>query len=225
MSREAHGATYWEGARAVLPLAGVIGILGVLFGVLARSAGLSLAAATVMSATTFSGSAQFAAVSVLGGGGTVGAAVAAAALLNTRYVATGAALAPALGGGAVRRFVVAQLAVDESWAAAYLGDGRFSEERLVGAGVVLYVVHVASTALGAATAGLLADPTAWGLDAALPALFVLLAWPHLLYRDGLGAALFGAAAALALTPVAPPGVPIVAAAAASLVGPRPSGRS
>ncbi|MEA2428494.1 MAG: hypothetical protein QOF37_2122, partial [Thermoleophilaceae bacterium] len=37
-------------------------------------------------------------------------------------------------------------------------------------------------------------------------------------RDALGAALAGAAISLALVPVAPPGVPIVAASAACLIG-------
>jgi predicted branched-subunit amino acid permease len=221
MLRAGDLAAYRAGARAVLPLVAVIAVLGVLFGYLARSAGLSPVAATVMSATTFSGSAQFAAVSILAVGGTPGAAVGTAALLNTRYAATGAALAPALRGGALRRFVLAQLAVDESWAVAYVGDGRFSEERLVGAGLVLYVAHVGSTALGALGGQFVGDPAAWGLDAALPALFVLLAWPHLRRSDGRRAALLGAAVALALTPLTPPGVPIIAAAAASLVGRRP----
>src|SRR5919199_2558283 len=82
-SRRSDRAAYLAGARAVLPLTVVIAVLGVLFGYLARSAGLSPVAATVMSATTFSGSAQFAAVSILASGGTPSAAVSAAVLLNT----------------------------------------------------------------------------------------------------------------------------------------------
>ena len=206
------------GARAVLPLAAAIAVLGVSFGALATSSGLSPAAAVVMSATTFAGSAQFAAVGILGGGGSVGAALGAATLLNARYAAMGAGLAPALGGGRWKRLLVAQLAVDESWAVAYLGDGRFSRERLVGAGLVLFAAHVGSTALGAlAGAHLAGDPAAWGLDAAFPALFLVLLWPHLQRRDGRVASALGAAIACALVPFAPAGVPILVAALASLV--------
>jgi 4-azaleucine resistance transporter AzlC len=208
-----------EGARAVLPVAFAIGVAGVSFGALAASAGFSPAAAVFMSATTFAGSAQFAAVSVLGAGGSVAAAVGAAALLGARYAAMGVAVAPALRGPAWRRFLLAQLAVDESWAVAYLGEGRFSEQRLIGAALVLLAVHVATTALGAAlfvpAAGSLES---FGLDAAFPALFLVLLWPHLRWRSGLAAALLGGAVALLLVPVAPPGIPVLAAACAALLG-------
>jgi 4-azaleucine resistance transporter AzlC len=210
--------TYCAGARAVLPLAAAIGVLGVSFGLLATAAGLTPAAAVVMSLTTFAGSAQFAAVSLLRAGAGVGAAVSAATLLNARYLAMGLTLAPALRGGPWRRLLVSQLAVDESWAVAYAGGARFSPERLVGAGLVLLVVHAASTAVGAAGASLVRDPAVWGLDAAFPALFVTLLRPHVGRREGRAAAAAGAAIALALTPLAPPGIPVLAAVAAALVG-------
>lgn len=218
MSREACPSNYWAGARAVAPLAVPIGVLGLLFGYLATSAGFSPLAAVLMSATTFAGSAQFAAVGILGAGGTVAAAVGAAALLNARYAVMGLAAAPALRGRMWKRFLMAQLIVDESWGVAYGGEGRFSCERLVGAGLVLFAVHVSSTAIGAAGGDLLGDPAALGLDAAFPALFVLLLWPHLGKAEGRGAAALGAAVALALIPLTPPGIPILAAASASLLG-------
>lgn len=211
---------YLDGALAVAPLAAVIGVVGILFGYVAREAGLSAPAAVLMSATVFAGSAQFAAVAVLDGGGTALAAAGAAALLAARYLAMGAAVAPALGGAPWKRALLAQLAVDESWAVAYRGEGRFSRERLVGAGVLLYAAHVGSTALGTALRGTIPDPAALGLDAAVPTLFLLLLWPHLRRPGGRAAAAAGAAIALALTPVAPPGVPVLAAAAATLVARR-----
>jgi len=212
-------ASWQAGARAVLPLAAAIAVLGVSFGALATAAGLTPAAAAVMSATTFAGSAQFAAVSILGAGGGVGAAVGAAALLNARYAAMGLGLVPGVRGGPWKRILVACLAVDESWAVSWLDGGRFSQERLVGAGLVLFAAHVGSTALGAATGRqLFTDPAVWGLDAAFPALFLVLLGPHVQHRDGRLAAAFGAAIALALIPFAPAGAPVVAAASASLVG-------
>jgi len=213
--------TVRAGARAVLPLAAAIALLGVSFGALAISSGLSPLAAVVMSATTFAGSAQFAAVSILGAGGSVGAALGAATLLNARYAAMGLGLLPALGGERWKRLLLAQLAVDESWAVAYLGDGRFSRERLVGAGLVLLAAHVAATALGTVAGGhFVGDPAVWGLDAAFPALFLVLLWPHVQRPEGRMAAASGAAIACALVPFAPAGVPIVAAALGSLVGSR-----
>src|SRR5262249_13140576 len=135
------------GARAAVPLAVAVAAFGVSFGVLARAAGFSRWAAIVMSATTFAGSAQFAAVSVVGAGGVV-AAVAAAALLTARYAPIGLSIAPDLRGGPLRRLLVAQLVVDESWAIAASGDGHYDRGLLVGAGLLLYAAWVAGTAVG-----------------------------------------------------------------------------
>lgn len=60
----------------------------------ARAQGWGWLAPIAMSATTFAGSAQFAALSVLGAGGTVAAAVAAALLLNARYGPIGSSSDP-----------------------------------------------------------------------------------------------------------------------------------
>jgi predicted branched-subunit amino acid permease len=64
----------------------------------------------------------------------------------------------------------------------------------------------------------LGDPARLGLDAAFPALFVALLVPQLGSRQALLAAVLGGVIALVLTPLAPPGIPIVAAALACLVG-------
>jgi predicted branched-subunit amino acid permease len=203
----------------VLPIAAAIGVAGLSFGALAVSVGLTPSAAIFMSATTFAGSAQFGSVSVLGAGGSVAAAVGAGALLAARYGPMGLAVAPALRGGALRRFLIAQLAVDESWAVAYLGEGRFDERRLIGAAVALLAVHVVATAFGAAAFAAASDRIeSWGLDAAFPALFLVLLEPHLRACRGFAAAVLGGAVALFLVPVAPPGVPVLAAASAGLLG-------
>ena len=209
---------YGEGARAVAAMALAIAAFGLSFGVLARSAGLSPWAAVAMSATTFAGSAQFAAISVLAAGGSAVVAVGAGALLNARYAVIGLSAAPALRGPAWLRFLLAQLVVDESWAVAQTSEGVPDRERLIGAAFVLYVSHVGSTAVGAFGLGLLTNPKALGLDAAFPALFLALLRPYLLHRRTLTVAVAGAVLALGLTPVAPPGVPILAAAGAVLIG-------
>jgi branched chain amino acid efflux pump len=209
---------YREGARAVSALAVAIAAFGVSFGVLARAAGLSPWAAVAMSATTLAGSAQFAAISVLASGGGAPVAVVAGTLLNARYAVMGISAAPALAGPAWSRFLLAQLVVDESWAVAHGTDGTLDRERLVGAGLVLFGSHVIATAVGAFGLGGLGDPATLGLDAAFPAMFLVLLRPHLDRPMARWVAALGAVVALSLTPVVPPGVPIVAAAAAALVG-------
>jgi predicted branched-subunit amino acid permease len=211
-----------DGLLAVAALAVAVFGFGVSFGLLARSVGMGWLAPIVMSATTFGGSSQFAAVSVLDAGGTVGAAVAAAVLLNARYGPIGVSVAPSLEGGAVARFLQAQLVVDESWAVSTRDAGGFDVRILVGAGAGLYVAWVGGTAIGVAFGEALGDPAALGLDAAFPALFVALLLPHLRSRRAVAAAALGGAVALVLTPLAPPGIPIVASALACLVGLRGS---
>jgi 4-azaleucine resistance transporter AzlC len=204
--------------RAILPLALAVFGFGISFGVLARSAGMGVVAPIVMSATTFAGSAQFAAVSIAGAGGSVGAAVAAALLLNARYVPIGISVAPSLDGPLWRRFLLGQLTVDESWALSARGDGRFDIRTLALAGFSLLVSWVCGTTIGVFAGKLLADPTRFGLDAAFPALFLALLAPQLRTPRAHGTAIAGGALALALIPFSPPGVPIIAASAACLLG-------
>jgi uncharacterized membrane protein len=82
-----------RGVRLAAPLVPAAVALGASFGVLARTAHFDVVAAVLMSATTFAGSARVAAVSVLGAGGGVAAAVVAALLLNARYAPIGISVA------------------------------------------------------------------------------------------------------------------------------------
>jgi 4-azaleucine resistance transporter AzlC len=199
------------GARSVAPIAIAVLAFGASFGILARDAGMGVAAPIVMSFTTFAGSAQFATASVLDDGGALAAAIAAAVLLNLRYLAIGVSVAPSLRGSAARRLAEAQLAVDESWAVSQR-EGRVDRDRLIGAGLVLLVFWCAGTVGGAIAGSALGDPEDYGLDAMFPALFLALLVGQLDGRRTRVAALLGALIALALTPLVPPGVPIVVAA-------------
>jgi predicted branched-subunit amino acid permease len=243
---------YRDGVAAALPLAVAVLPFGMSFGVLARSAGMGRLAPVVMSATTFAGSAQFAAAAILGAGGGLVAAPLAAVLLNARYGPIGLSVAGVLRGGPLARFLQAQLVVDESWAVANRG-GRFDGRLLLGAGALLYVSWLLGTVAGVHAGDLLGDPERLGLDAAFPALFFALLVPQLRGRDdrpperpgaaasageqhreggrarlatwvrrhpALVAAVLGATIALGLVPLSPPGVPIIAASVACLIGVR-----
>jgi 4-azaleucine resistance transporter AzlC len=206
-----------DGVRAALPLAPSPILFGLSFGVLSDATGFGGAAAVVMSATTFSGAAQFASVSVLDAGGTVAAAILAAVFLNARYVAISMTVSSIFPGSRLRRLVESQAIVDESWAISGR-SGRFEWPILVGAGLFFYVLWVASTALGTVLGGVLENPDELGLDAAFAALFLALAVPYLRERRARQAAALAAGIVLVLLPFAPAGVPIIAAAAACLLG-------
>jgi predicted branched-subunit amino acid permease len=76
---------YLAGARAGLPFALAVVVLGIYFGVLARSLGWGALAPIAFSIAAFSGAAQFAVAAVLGAGGGVFAAFFAAVFLNARF--------------------------------------------------------------------------------------------------------------------------------------------
>jgi 4-azaleucine resistance transporter AzlC len=215
-SARAHAAGMRAGARAVAPIAIAAAAFGVSFGIMARDAGMGVAAPLIFSLTTFAGSAQFAVASVLDGGGAVITAIVTALLLNLRYLAVGMSVAPALGGSKARRLAESQLVVDESWAVSQVG-GRVDRDRLVGAGLVLFGVWFAGTAVGVFGGSALGDPADYGLDAMFPALFLALLVGQLDGPRARVAALAGGLIALALTPLVPAGLPIVAAATGAAI--------
>ena len=86
-----------------MPFALVVGVVGFSFGTLARSLGWGIIAPLVFSVATFSVTAQFAVAAVLGAGGGAFTAIAAAVLLNARFLPMGVSVAPFLKGGPLRR--------------------------------------------------------------------------------------------------------------------------
>ena len=158
-----------EGLRAGVPFAIAGGLLAISFGVVARQAGLSPVAAIVMSAIVYAGSAQVTAIAIVAQGGGVGAAVGAAALMNSRFLPMGVALAPSLPGGPLKRAAQGQTVVDASWVLAARDDGTFDRWVLFGSSAVQYVTWVGGTTLGALAGDVLGDPEALGLDALYPA--------------------------------------------------------
>jgi 4-azaleucine resistance transporter AzlC len=211
-------AAFEAGFRAGIPYAVAALLLAISFGVLAEPV-MGPVAPIVMSAVVFAGSAQFAATAVLAAGGGPVAAVVAGVLLNARYGPMGVALAPSLRGGPVRRALIGQTMIDFSWAAASRGRGRFDPRFMVGVTAPSYPCWVGGTALGVFAGEWIGDPGRLGLDAIFPAFFLALLIEGELRRGRpLVAAGLGACIAFALTPIAPPGVPVIAASAAALIG-------
>jgi len=201
-----------------MPFALATVVVGISFGVLARSLGWGILAPIVFSVIAFSGSAQFAVAAVLGAGGGVFAAFFAAVFLNARFGSMGAAIAPYLKGGPLRRALEGQAVVDASWALASRGDGRFDREFMIGATVPQAVAWIGGTIIGALGGDLVGDPEKLGLDVIFPAFFLALLADEFRNRRAVSAALVSAVLALALVPFAPPGVPVIAACAAALLG-------
>jgi len=214
---EPPAGTVTQGLRIGVPYAMASFLLGLSFGVLARPV-LGSVATIVMSAIVFAGSAQFAALAVLSAGGGALPAIVAGILLNLRFIPMGIAIAASLDHRAVGRAMRGQALVDASWALANRGDGRFDIQLLLGSTLAQYPAWVLGTIAGVLAGGAITDPRSLGLDAVFPAFFLALLVVEL---QRPGARLVSALAVvitLALIPVAPPGVPIIAAALAALAG-------
>lgn len=210
--------SFRRGVRIGVPFSAVAFLLSSSFGVLAAKAGFSPLQAVAMSALVHAGAAQFAATAIVAAGGGVVSGLLAASLMNARFLAMGVALAPSLPGGPALRALQGQTVVDPSWAVANNGDGTFDRWMLFGATAPQYVGWVTGTLVGAISGDLIGDTDRFGLDAIYPTFFLALLLSELRRPGSRGVALAGALIALALVPFVPPGVPILVAASAALVG-------
>src|SRR2546430_16340503 len=112
-----------DAVRLALPIGAADFVDGLAFGVIAAAIGLGALPAVVMSATAFSGSAQFASLTMIDRHGSLAAILVAVVALNARYLVFGASVAPALSRNPLRRAAEAQLLTDASWALS-LRTGR-----------------------------------------------------------------------------------------------------
>jgi len=194
------------------------GIVGVSFGATAVAGGLPWWVPVAMSLLVFAGGSQFAAVGVVLAGGSPVAAVAAGAVLNTRLFPYGLAVSDvtSAGGGRARRrgtrLIGAQLVTDESVAFALRHtDPARRKAAFWTCGAALFTVWNISVPLGVLAGSVMRNTAAFGLDATFPAVLLALALPTLTDGRTRVAAIGGAGAAVALTPLLPAGLPVLAA--------------
>lgn len=148
--------------------------VGAAFGIVARDLGFTPLQAVTCSATALAGAGQFIGLALMKSGATALTVVAATTVVNLRYVLFGAAMSPhvsrvPLGGQAILAFTL----TDETFAVNIDDNRRGSADAfsMAGVGAIAWVGWVAGTALGALTAGLIGDPSAWGVQFAMPAMF------------------------------------------------------
>jgi predicted branched-subunit amino acid permease len=199
-----------------LSITAAVGVYGVSFGALSVASGLSVLQTCALSLLMFTGGSQFAFIGVIGGGGTGGAAWAAATLLGVRNGVYGMQLKTLIRPPAAIIPLMAHVTIDESTATATAqGD---HDERVRGfwtAGLGIYVFWNISTLLGALLGDSIGDPARWGLDGAAVAAFLGLLWPRLRSRDPIALAVVATLTTLIALPLVPPGIPVLLAAAAT----------
>lgn len=201
--------------RDSLSVSITVGAYGTAFGAAAVANGFSLLQTCLLSLLTFSGASQFAVIGVLGAGGGAINGIATASLLGIRNVVYGVIMAPRLKVKGFRRVVAAQITIDESTAVALGQEVRGQSAMrqgfwLTGFGVfIFWNLFTVAGALGAQAMG---DIRAWGLDSAVPAAFLGLVWPRLKTKLDRFLAIGCVVFALAMTPILPAGLPIIATA-------------
>jgi 4-azaleucine resistance transporter AzlC len=199
--------------RNAVSIALATGLYAVSFGVLSVAAGFSVAQTCVMSVVAFTGASQFTFVSVIGAGGSPGAALAPALLLAARNTLYAISLTSVLTGSVAKRSLLAQGVIDETSAMAHAQPTPAAKRRAfdLTAGL-LFVGWNLGTVAGALAGQGLGNPQDLGLDAMFPAVFLALLAPQLRTADARRAALAGGLVALALVAFVPAGVPIITAA-------------
>ena len=194
------------------------GLYGASFGAVSVASGLDVLQTCVLSLLMFTGASQFALVGTIAVGGGPWSGAATALLLGTRNTLYGLRVGPLLGWSGWRRFAAAHLLIDESTAMSVTRENeQDARTGFVTTGVTIFLLWNLTTWLGAVAGSTLGDPRTLGLDAAVGAAFLALLWPRLGRRSSQAVAVLAVAVALGLLPVAPAGVPVLAAGGVALL--------
>ena len=207
-------------ATQSLSVSFAVGLYGIAFGAAGIAAGFSILQTCLLSLLTFSGASQFAVVGVMGAGGSALSGIATASLLGIRNTLYGLRMAPILKVRGWKKVVAAQITIDESTGVA-IGQENLGREAmqhgfwLTGFGV--YVLWNFFTLLGALGAQAMGNPSAWGLDAAVPAAFLGLVWPRIVSGIERTLAVTALLLAILLSPYIPAGLPIILTALLAVI--------
>jgi predicted branched-subunit amino acid permease len=200
-------------ASQSLSVSFTVGLYGTAFGAASIAAGFSVLQTCLLSLLAFSGASQFAVVGVMGAGGTAIAGIATASLLGVRNMLYALRMAPLLHVSGFKKVIAAQVTIDESTGVALSQEKLGTEAMKQGfwlTGFGVYIFWNIFTLLGALGAKAMGNPSAWGLDAAVPAAFLGLVWPRLTNKLERALAVGALVLAVLLSPVLSAGLPIIA---------------
>jgi 4-azaleucine resistance transporter AzlC len=192
--------SFLAGVRAESPL--LIGVFpfGLIYGALAIGAGISPAAAQMMSSIIFAGSSQFIAAQLIHNSAPGLVIVLTIAVVNLRHMLYSASVAPYIEHLPARwKTLLAYLLTDEAYAATiihYEEDGFTPTGHwfFFGAGLALWTTWQVSSALGIFLGAAL--PSSWPLDFAIPLTFIAMVMPVLKDKPIVAAAVSAGTVAL-----------------------------
>lgn len=206
-------SSFLSGIRAQLPILLGVAPFGMIYGALARSAGLPPEIAQAMSSIVFAGSSQFIATTLFRESAPFIVIVLTTFVVNLRHALYSVSLAPYVASLSLRwKLLISYLLTDEAYA---VGIVRYRESPLLvteqqgrvgvgaesnhfyhlGSALALWTTWQLSTALGVFFGAQV--PASWGLDFALPITFIAIVIPALSDRPSALAAVVAAVVALA----------------------------
>jgi len=169
------------GIKGELPILLGVTPLGMIYGVLATSAGLAVWDAQAMSSVVFAGSSQFMLIQLVNLGAPAIMMILTGFVINLRHALYSASVAPYIRHlSTLWKFILSYLLTDEAYAVAIIHYQDESESKnkhwfLLGAGIALWSCWQLSTAAGIFLGAQV--PPNWGLDFTLALTFIALAVP------------------------------------------------
>ncbi len=174
--------------------------LGFAYGVLAVKSDIGAWWAVAMSLFVFAGAGQFIAAGMIGAGASVMSIVIATFMVNLRHILMSAALiAPWRPLSTFWKHFLAFFQTDEVFASniSYAkAGGEVSVSQVLSCGLVAHAGWILGTAIGAFSGNLVTDVRPFGLDFALPSMFIALLVPLCYDRLSLLVAVLSALASL-----------------------------
>jgi len=218
-------ASFARGLRLGLPIFLGYAPIGAAFGILACGLGFSAFQAIVCSASAFAGAGQLIALQLMGSGAAPLAVIFTTAVVNLRHVLFGAVMSQHVTGMPVRQQAFLAFTLTDETFALNVDDSRRRQAdfwSMAGVGVVAWSGWIAGTAAGALAAAAIGDPTRFGVQFAMPAMFTALLVAQAEERSHVWTALVAAAFAVALMLTLPGPwymilAPIAAATVATMV--------
>jgi 4-azaleucine resistance transporter AzlC len=205
-------AEFFAGVRAEVPLLFGAFPFGLIYGYLAREAGVPAAAAVAMSSIVFAGSAQFIGTQLFSAAAPGLIILLTTFVVNLRHVLYSASLAPYLQHlRPAWKWLLGYLLTDEAYAVAITRPS--SHWFFLGAGLALWISWQISSALGVVLGARI--PSGWDLEFALPLIFIAITMPMLTDRAARMAAVVAAVIAV-LTWAAPMRLGLMAGAIAGI---------
>lgn len=190
--------SFTDGLRAASPV--ILGYLpiGFAFGVLARTAGLTVAEIGLMSLLVYAGSAQFIGAGMIAASAGLPAIISTTFLVNLRHLLMSTALVPSFReNSAWQNSLLAYGITDETFAVntAILQGRPASRSFVAGVHIASHSAWILASVVGGLAGEMAGNTEALGLDFALPAMFIGLLMPNLSGADRKARMIAGLAAA------------------------------